>query len=87
MIVTTTIVAIALGFAPVNKDGTVEPSRDNYAGIVGRYTQTVDTKGRTHVRGFNRLTGAPYDITLDKDGKVSADTGAWQVEFRVEEAG
>jgi hypothetical protein len=87
MIVPTTIVAIALGFAPVNNDGTVQPSRDNYAGIVGRYSQTIDAQGRTHLSGFNRLTGAPYDVVVDKDGNVSADIGAWQIEFRVKETG
>lgn len=26
--------------------------------------------GKTHARSFNRTTGAPYDIAMDKDGNI-----------------
>ncbi len=81
----TTVVAIALGLAPVDRDGSVAPSRDNYASIVGRYTQTVDRDGNTRLRGFNRLNGAPYDLKVRKDGRVEGDVGAFYVTFGVKE--
>jgi hypothetical protein len=83
----TTIVAVALGFAPVGKDGSVRPASDDYAGMVGPYSQTVGRDGKTHVRGFNRLTGAGYDLTIDGDGNVAGTVGAWDVAFRVAHAG
>jgi hypothetical protein len=82
----TTVVAVALGFAPVNQDGSVGASRDNYATIVGRYSQTVDRNGTTHLRGFNRLTGAPYDLAVKTDGNVEGDVGAWHITFQVKDA-
>jgi hypothetical protein len=82
----TTIVAIALGFAPIKQDGSVEPSRDNYIGAVGRYSQIVDRAGTNHVRGFNRLTGAPYELTVDRNGHVQGTVGDWDIAFSVKEA-
>jgi hypothetical protein len=82
----TTVVAVALGFAPVKQDGSVAPSRDNYSSIVGRYSQTVDRDGTTHLRGFNRITGAPYDLKVKTNGNVEGDVGAWYVQFHVQDA-
>ena len=79
----TTVVAIALGFAPIDKNGSVAPSRDHYATLVGNFTQTVDRDGNTHLRGFNRLNGAPYDLKVRKDGRVEGDVGAFYVTFGV----
>ena len=81
----TTVVAVALGVAPIGPNGVVAASRDNYASAVGRYTQTVDRNGATHLRGFNRLNGAAYDLIVRPDGNVEGDIGAWHVSFRVEE--
>ena len=52
----TTVVAVALGLAPIKQDGSVESSRDDYAAAVGNYSQTVDRNGTTHLRGFSRFT-------------------------------
>lgn len=81
----TTVVAVALGYAPVRLDGSVAPSRDNYATMVGAYTQTVDRDGTTHLRGYSRSTGAPYDIKVKSDGKVEGDVGNFTVTFNVKE--
>ena len=82
----TTVVAVALGFAPVNSDGSVATSRDNYSNLVGRYTQTVDRTGTTHLRGFNRVSGAAYDLRVRTDGRVEGEVGAWYVTFQVKNA-
>jgi hypothetical protein len=82
----TTVVAVALGLAPVKPDGTVAPSRDNYAAIVGRYSQTIDPGGTKHVRGYDRLTGAPYDVSIDKNGNVEGTVGSWYIKFHVKDA-
>jgi hypothetical protein len=79
-----TVVAVALGFAPVNQDGLVT---GDYSAMVGTYSQSVDARGNIHARGFNRLTGAPFDVTMDKAGNVEAEVGDWMVTFRVRDAG
>lgn len=81
----TTVVAVALGFAPIKQDGSIEPSRDNYSAMVGNYTQTVDRDGTTHLRGYSRFTGAPYDLKIGPDGKVEGDVGNFYVTFAVKE--
>ena len=81
----TTVVAIALGLAPLKEDGSVESSRDNYAAAVGNFTQIVDRQGTTHLRGFNRFTGAPYDLKFRSNGKVEGDVGDFYVTFNVKE--
>lgn len=81
----TTVVAVALGFAPVANNGTVQQAPDNYAMQVGRFIQSVDALGRTHLRGFNRFTGAPYELTLDQAGHVEGSVGDDYVTFEVHE--
>lgn len=75
-----TVVAVALGVAQVKEDGSVI---GDYSAVVGRYSQSIDGAGRTHARGFSRLTGAPYDVAVDKDGNVEAKVGDWTVTFRL----
>ena len=82
----TTVVAVALGLAPVKQDGSVQPASDNYSNTVGRYSQTVGRDGKTHLRGFNRLTAAPYDLTVDTSGHVEGVVGDWYVTFQVTDA-
>jgi len=77
-----TIIAVALGIAPISHDGTVS---GDYSKIVGRYSQSVDSRGKTHVRGFHGVTGAPYELTMDKDGNVEATVGELIVNFQVKE--
>lgn len=81
----TTVLAVALGIAPL-KDGPVQTVTGDYAYAIGRYSQTVDSNGTTHLRGFDRFTGAPYDIAVDKSGKVEGTVGDWDVSFHVSEA-
>ena len=82
----TTVIAVALGIAPV-KDGSVQTVSGDYTTAIGRYSQTIDPQGTTHLRGFNRFNGAPYEIAIDKSGKVEATVGDTYVQFRVSEAG
>ena len=81
----TTVLAVALGFAPVKNDS-IQTVSGNFADAVGRYSQTIDKNGTTHLSGFNRLNGAPYEIAVDKNGKVEGTVGDWYVSFRVIEA-
>lgn len=79
-----TILAVALGLTPVKEDGrpqVVQVGADATQQI-GRYTQTVDRRGLTHVRGFDRL-GREYELTLDGKGKVEGTVGPWSVRFQV----
>ena len=78
-----TIVAVVLGMAPVAQDGTVT---GDYSNIVGRYSQTVDKRGTTRLTGFHRVTGAPFEITIDKDGNVEGEVGDMVITFRAREA-
>jgi hypothetical protein len=82
-----TILAVALGMAPVKEDGRpqlvqVDPQTEQ---MVGRYSQTIDRRGRTHVRGSDRL-GREYELTLDGRGNVDGTVGPWSVSFHVSEA-
>ena len=82
MILMSTVIAVALGLAPVKRDGSVV---GDYSAVVGRYSQTSE-RGTIYARGFDRLTGAPYDVVMDKDGYVEAEVGDWTVTFRVQDA-
>jgi hypothetical protein len=81
------VLAVALGLTPVKEDGRpelvqVDPQATE---MIGRYSQTVDSRGRTHVRGFDRL-GRAYELTLDGKGNVEGSVGAWAVEFHITQA-
>jgi hypothetical protein len=78
-----TVVAVALGMAPIKQDGTVT---GDYSKIVGSYSQTVDKRGTTHLSGFHRITGAPFDLTIDKDGNVEGNVGEMMITFQAREA-
>jgi hypothetical protein len=78
-----TVVAVALGMAPIKQDGTVT---GDYSKIVGRYSTIVDSRGTTHFRGFHPVTGAPYEIAIDKTGKVEGTVGDMMVTFQAREA-
>jgi hypothetical protein len=83
MTVMSTIVAVALGVAPVNADGTVQPISDKEAHIIGRYSEFIDDTGTTHLRGVNRMTGELFDLTVNPHGRVEGSVGAWIVRFQV----
>jgi hypothetical protein len=78
-----TVVAVALGIAPIKEDGTVT---GDYSKIVGRYSTMIDKRGTTHLRGFHPVTGAPYDIAIDEGGQVEGTVGDWVVTFTAREA-
>lgn len=78
-----TVVAVALGMAPIKENGTVT---GDYSKIVGRYSTVIDKKGRTHLRGFHPITGAAYDIAIGKNGQVEGTVGDWDVTFTAREA-
>lgn len=82
----TTVVAVALGFAPVQEDGSVQQASDNYSNMVGRYSQTIERDGKTHLRGFNRLAGTPYELIVDRNGHVEGTVGDWYVTFQLKDA-
>jgi len=78
----TTIVAVALGVAPVNQDP--QSVSGDYSNQVGRYSQTVDHRGTTHITGRDR-GGASYELVMDKHGNVEATVGERVITFRVKE--
>ena len=82
------VLAVALGLAPVKPGQQVqviqyEPSA--YAGLIGRYYQSTDKRGTTHLTGFDRLTGRPFDIAVARDGRVEGSVGEMYVTFTVSE--
>ena len=82
------VLAVALGLAPVKPGQQVqviqyEPSA--YAGLIGRYNQSTDKRGTTHLTGFDRLTGRPFDIAVARDGRVEGSVGEMYVTFTVSE--
>ena len=85
MTIMTTIVAVALGLAPIGKDGTVQPVSAKDAHEIGRYSETVDDTGTTHLKGINRQTGEVFHLTVNPFGRVEGSVGSWVVTFQVRE--
>lgn len=83
MTMMTTIVAVALGITPVNHDGTVEPVGEAEARMVGRYSETVDDTGTTHLIGMDRNTGQGFHLTVNPYGRVEGTVGNWVVSFQI----
>jgi hypothetical protein len=84
------ILAVALGLTPVNYSGapqTIRVDEAQAAKQVGHYVQSVDSRGRTMLSGFDRRSGAPYEVTVDQSGNVQGTVGPWFVTFKVEAAG
>jgi hypothetical protein len=83
------ILAVALGLTPV-KDGvpvqTFHYKSSDFAGLIGRYRQRTDRSGTTHLNGFDRRTGRPFDIAVASDGRVEGNVGDTYVLFNVSEA-
>jgi len=82
------VLAVALGLAPIKAghDAQVIHYRPgDYAGLIGRYSQATDSRGTTYLRGFDRLTGRPFDIAVAKDGQVEGSVGDMYVTFHVSE--
>lgn len=85
MTMMTTIVAVALGLTPIGKDGIVQPVSAKDAREIGRYSETVDDTGTTHLRGVDRRTGADFHLTVNPFGRVEGSVGNWVVTFQVSE--
>jgi hypothetical protein len=82
------VLAVALGLAPVQAGTSVQSFQyraADYDGLIGRYSQSVDRRGTTHLRGFDRLTGQPFDIAVAKDGRVEGNVGETYLTFTVTE--
>lgn len=82
------VLAIALGLTPAQPGQAVERIHYNdkdYAGLIGAYRQAVDGRGTTHLRGYDRLTGKPFDLAVRSDGHVEGTVGETFVSFTVQE--
>jgi len=85
-VVISTVVAVALGVAPVDSNGVAQPLTGDYSDRIGAFSQSVDRRGATHVRGRD-ARGVPYELVMDRNGYVDASVGEWVVSFRVKEPG
>ena len=83
MTMMSTIIAVALGMTPVPADGTVALVGPDTERMIGRYSETVDDTGTTHLRGVNRTTGQPFHLTVNPQGRVEGSVGDRVVTFRV----
>ena len=86
MTMMTTIIAVALGLTPVQRDGIVQPISSQDANMIGSYSETVDDTGTTHLRGVNRSTGEIFHITVNPHGRVAGSVGDTIVTFNVRPA-
>ena len=80
------VLAVALGLAPLKAGHDAQIIRyrpSDYAGLIGRYSQSTDRGGTTHLRGFDRLTGKAFDIAVAQDGRVEGSVGDMYVTFHV----
>lgn len=83
------VLAVALGLTPVKSGQQVQVIQYNpgdYAGLIGRYSQRTDRGGTTHLTGFDRVSGRPFDIAVASDGSVEGTVGETYVTFSVTEA-
>ena len=88
MIITTAVLAVALGIAPVKDSRSpqlVQVDEAAAAAQIGRYEQFVGKDGTTHIRGFDRL-GRSYDLTIDRNNHVQGQVGDWFVDYSFAEA-
>ena len=86
MTMMTTIVGVALGLTPVQTDGTVQPISDGDARIIGRFSETVDDTGTTHLKGVDRRNGEAFHITVNPFGRVEGSVAGGVVIFNVKSA-
>lgn len=80
------VLAIALGLTPVQPDkGPQKFSYDDsvYGAKLGSFHQVVDRHGTTHLRGFHRATGEPFDLAVKADGHVEGTVGDTYIIFNV----
>ena len=83
------VLAVALGLAPVKpglETQVIQVNPTKYPGLIGRYRQSTDRRGNTHLTGYDRLTGRPFDIAVARDGRVEGTVGETYVTFTVSQA-
>jgi hypothetical protein len=83
------VLAIALGLAPAQPGRAAQQFHydpKDYAGLLGSYRQLTDRNGTTHLRGFDRITGKPFDLSVEPDGRVAGTVGEMYMTFTVREA-
>ena len=80
-----TVVAVALGVAPIDQASPTGVVAGDFSSQIGRFSQTVDRRGTTHVRGTDRH-GASYEIVVDRHGYVEANIGDRVVTFQAQDA-
>ena len=83
MTMMTTIIGVALGLTPVPADGAVVPISTQHEERIGRFPETTDDTGTTHLTGFDRNTGRAFHITVNPYGRVEGTVGDWEVSFQV----
>lgn len=81
-----TVVAVALGVVPISQDPTVLSASADYSTAIGRYSQSIDRRGTTYLRGED-ANGRSYELVMDKNGNVEANFGERVITFRVIQAG
>ena len=82
------VLAVALGLAPVKpglETQVIQYNPTDYLGLIGRYQQSTDRRGVTHLIGYDRLTGRPFDIAVAKNGRVEGTVGETYITFTVTE--
>ena len=82
------VVAVALGLAPIKAGQQVQVIQykpSDYAGLIGRYSQSVDKRGTTRLSGFDRLTGRPFDLAVAQNGRVEGNVGDMYITFQISE--
>jgi hypothetical protein len=83
------VLAVALGLIPGQPGATAQTIQyrdQDYAGLIGSYRQITDGRGTTHLRGYDRLTGKPFEIAVTSSGQVEGTVGDTYVTFTVREA-
>ena len=79
------VLAVVLGVIPAPNLST-HLLRIDYAALqetVGRYSQSIDQRGRIHLQGTNLRTSEPFDVVIDEEGHVAAVVGEKVVLFKV----
>ena len=69
------VLAIALGLVPVEEGAPAMKVHVSPAQMVKGYTEKIDRRGNTHLRGFDPRSGKRYHVTVGKTGKVEGRVG------------
>ena len=86
MTMMTTIIGVALGLTPVPAEGAIVPINTQHDERIGRFSETTDDTGTTHLVGSDRNTGRQFHITVNPYGRVEGTVSDWVVSFQVKTA-